>query len=106
MDGSYDSSFDLRMPHADTILWLDIPRRIAFPRVIRRIALSFGTVRPDMAPGCPERVDWDFLKFAWTFRRAHAAKYRLALATCAPHARVTMFQSSREAGAFLRNLSR
>jgi adenylate kinase family enzyme len=106
MDGGYNSSFDLRMPHADTILWLDIPRRIAFPRVLKRAGLGFGRVRADMAPGCPERFDWAFLKFAWTFRSAHAAKYRLALATYAPHARVMMFQSSREAGEFLGNLRR
>ena len=54
MDGGYDSTFHIRMPRADTILWLDLPRRIAFPRVLKRIALGYGRVRADAAPGCPE----------------------------------------------------
>jgi adenylate kinase family enzyme len=106
MDGGYRNSFHLRMPRADTILWLDLPRRIAFPRVVRRIALHFGRVRDDMAPGCPERFDWAFLKWAWTFKRAHAAKYRLALAAHAPHANVRVFARTREANSFLASLNR
>jgi hypothetical protein len=34
----------------------------------------------------PERLDLDFLKWAWTCNKVHAAKYRVALATLAPHA--------------------
>jgi adenylate kinase family enzyme len=94
------------MPRADTILWLDLPRRIAFPRVLKRMALYFGRVRDDAAPGCPERFDWPFLKWAWTFRRTHAAKYRLALAEHASHANVKVFAKAREVNSFLASLSR
>jgi adenylate kinase family enzyme len=105
MDGGYRNSFHLRMPRADTILWLDLPRRIAFPRVLKRMALYFGRVREDAAPGCPERFDMGFLKWAWTFRRTHAAKYRLALAAHASHARVTIFTGAREVNSFLASLN-
>ena len=27
---------------------------------------GFGRTRP---PGCPERVDWEFLRFAWSWNR-------------------------------------
>jgi len=106
MDGGYNSTFHIRMPRADTVLWLDLPRRVAFPRVVKRMALGLGRVREDLAPGCPERLDWTFLKWAWTFRRAHAAKYREALAEHAPHANVHVFTSSPGASRFLDNLSR
>jgi adenylate kinase family enzyme len=106
MDGGYRNTFHIRMPRADTILWLDLPRRIAFPRVLKRIALSFGRVRDDAAPGCPERLDWQFLAWAWTFERAHAAKYRQALAEHGGHANLHVFTSSPGAGRFLDNLSR
>ena len=33
---------------ADTILWFDLPRRVAFPRVLKRMALGYG--RPRAAP--------------------------------------------------------
>lgn len=104
MDGGYRNTFPIRMPRADTIVWLDLPRHIAFPRVLKRIVLGHGRVRVDLAPGCPERFDWAFLKWAWTFRRAHAAKYRQALAEYAPRADVHIFVRSREAERFLANL--
>ena len=104
MDGGYDSSFHIRMPRADTIIWLDIPRRIAFPRVLKRIAIGYGRTRADQAPGCPEWLDWEFLAFAWTFRHAHAAIYRQALAEHAAHATVHVFARNREAERFLQTL--
>jgi hypothetical protein len=59
-----------------------------------------------LAPECPGRIDLAFLRWAWTFKQAHAAKYRDALATHAPHAKVRVFASSREADRFLDSLSR
>lgn len=106
VDGGYNGSFYIRMPRADTVFWLDLPRRVAFPRVLKRMALGLGRVREDVAPGCPERFDLRFIKWAWTWRRAHAAKYRQALAEHASHATVKLFASSREADRFLLSLTR
>jgi adenylate kinase family enzyme len=105
VDGCYSDSFDLRMPRADLILWLDLPRRITLPRVLKRTMLNFGREREDLGPGCPDRLDFAFLKWAWTFRPAHAARFRLALAQYAPHANVTIFAGAREADRFLGELS-
>jgi len=104
MDGGYGNTFYIRMPKADTIVWLDLPRHVAFPRVLKRLAVGYGRVREDLAPDCPERVDCAFLKWAWTFRSAHAAKYRQALAEHASHAGVHIFVRSRAAERFLANL--
>ncbi len=65
-----------------------------------------GRVREDSAPGCPERFDFVFLKWAWTWQRAHAAKYRLALAEYAPHANLHIFAERREADRVLASLGR
>ena len=105
-EGGYSATFPIRMPRADTIIWLDLPRLVCFPRVLKRLILHYGRVRGDAAPGCPERLDLDFLKWAWTFNKVHAAKYRVALSTLAPHAHVLRFVSRREAEAFILNLSR
>ena len=61
MEGHFASTFDLRVPRAEAIVWLDLPRWIYFPRTFWRVAQSYGRVRPDMAPGCPERFDAGFL---------------------------------------------
>ncbi len=106
MDGGYSSSFHLRMPRADTNLWLDLPRRVYFPRVLKRMAINYGRQREDIGPGCPERFDFAFVKWAWTWQRTHPGKYRSALAEHAPHANVRVFASSREADNFLSCLGR
>ena len=65
IDGNYGGTFDLRMPRAELVIWLDFPRRIYFPRVLLRVLKNYGRVRPDLAPGCPEKFDFDFLRFVW-----------------------------------------
>ena len=105
MDGNYSNTFHLRIPRADTIIWLDLPRRICFPRVLKRMLLNLGRVREDVAPGCPERLDIAFLRWAWTFRRAHVEKYRVALNSVASHSSVVIIGSGREAEQFLHRLS-
>jgi adenylate kinase family enzyme len=52
---------------ADTVVFLDLPRSTCIGRVVRRIATTFGRVRPDMAPGCPEKLDWEFLRYVWDY---------------------------------------
>src|SRR4029453_17629537 len=61
MGGNYRGTFATRVPRAAAIVWLDLPRRIFFPRAVWRIAKSYGRVRPDLPPGCPEQIDLEFL---------------------------------------------
>jgi len=69
MDGNYGSSLERRLESADAVVFLDLPRRICMWRVLMRIATTLGRRRPDSAPGCVERVDWEFLRWVWRFRR-------------------------------------
>ncbi|QCI69526.1 AAA family ATPase [Phreatobacter stygius] len=76
IDGNYVShgAGQLRRSRADSILWFDLPRLACLSGVIRRIAASHGQVRPEMAPGCPERVDLTFLRYVWTYRQQQRPK--------------------------------
>ena len=82
-DGNYSRTLDLRIQAADTIIYLDFPRYLCLWRIFKRYfgARSLasyadagshqqyrGTTRPDMAQGCPERLNWDFLVYVWQFR--------------------------------------
>jgi hypothetical protein len=42
--------------------------------IMRRIAGSHGKVRPEMAEGCPERIDFEFFRYVWTYRRQQRPK--------------------------------
>lgn len=69
IDGNYvRHAGELRRARADTVIWFDLPRWICLFRVLSRIARTYGTVRSDMAAGCPEQFDLEFLHYIWTFR--------------------------------------
>ncbi|MDR2656071.1 MAG: topology modulation protein [Oscillospiraceae bacterium] len=67
VEGNYAGTLDLRLPRADTVVFFDYSRRLCLWRVIKRVAATLGRVRPDMADGCPERIDFEFLKYTWDF---------------------------------------
>lgn len=93
IDGNYSATWDLRMPRADTILWLDLPRRVCMWRVFRRSLTLYGKVRADLAPGCPERFDAEFFRYVWTFKAAHEEKTMDALRRHGRHARIIRLRS-------------
>jgi adenylate kinase family enzyme len=69
MDGNYHRSLPERLKRADAAVFLDLPPWVCRLRILERIATSYGRVRADMAEGCPEQVDWEFLHWVWTWHR-------------------------------------
>src|SRR5438477_11394648 len=59
MDGNFISrgAGELRRSLADTVIWFDLPRYTCMTGILIRIATSYGRVRSEMAPGCPEQID-------------------------------------------------
>ncbi len=76
MDGNYtrNGAGELRRARADTIVWFDLPRWVCMLSIIHRSAASYGKVRPEMAPGCPEKFDWEFWRYVWTYRATQRPK--------------------------------
>jgi adenylate kinase family enzyme len=75
IDGNYSNAhygpvIADRLARAGRIIFLDLPRRVTMPRILRRVAHYHGRQRPDSAAGCPERLDWAFLGYCWQWRRA------------------------------------
>jgi adenylate kinase family enzyme len=101
MDGNYSSTFDLRMPRADAVIWLDQLHWICFARVLWRIAPSYGQAREDMAPGCPEQIDLEFLRYVWTFPKKGRHRIVVAFARYDAMSRTAILRSDCEAQAFL-----
>lgn len=70
MDGTGTSSFHLRMPRTDVVLWIRLPRRQCLIGLASRVMRSYGRVREDMAQGCPEQwPDREFLGYIWNFEQ-------------------------------------
>lgn len=64
-DGNYFSTLAWRASVADTVVFLDVPRRVCLARAVRRALTTRH--RPDMADGCRERIDPGFLRWIWRF---------------------------------------
>lgn len=100
-DGDFGSSFDVRLPRADTVVWLDLPVWLCLYRAIRRAMTYRQGGRPDMAEGCRETIDLKFYGYILTFNRRRRRRIEDALAEHGAHARLVRLTSDREIAAFL-----
>lgn len=67
MDGNYRSTMDIRLPQADTVIWLDFPPAVCFYRLCKR---RLKNNRADKLDGCRERVTFELLRWVlWKFPR-------------------------------------
>lgn len=67
IDGNYGGTLDLRIEAADTIIFLDRSRFVCIYQILKRVKKYNGSSRPDMQDDCPEKLDFDFLKWVWNF---------------------------------------
>lgn len=104
MDGNYGGTLDRRMSACDTVIFLDLPRRLCLWRVLRRRIEHRGTVRDDMGPGCPERLTLDFLAWIWNYRRRKRPGVLRRLSELGPGQRSVVLTSPREVERFLESM--
>jgi adenylate kinase family enzyme len=102
IDGNYLShGGEERLARADTICWFDLPTATCLWGVLRRTFASYGRVRAEMAPGCPERFDAAFYRYVWTYRRIQRPRMIAWLDGLRAGQRLVTFASRAEARAFL-----
>jgi adenylate kinase family enzyme len=99
MDGNYASTFDLRVPRATSIVWLDLPRWQCGLSVLWRVARNYGRIRPDLGPGCIERFDGSFMRWIWSYPRAMRPRTARMLERLRPDQRVYVLRSRSEISA-------
>lgn len=68
IEGNYSQTLPSRLAQSTHVIFLDYPRPLYVYRVVKRLLSTYGKVREDMAPGCPERIDIAFLKYVWAFK--------------------------------------
>ena len=74
IDGEYSRTLKTRLSYCDTVIFLDYSRFVCLTGVLKRILTGYGKTRPDMGEGCPERFDWEFLKYVWNFNKNNRQK--------------------------------
>ena len=101
MDGNYTRSLPLRMEVADTIVFLDYHRLVCLWRCLGRFLRYRGSNRPELAPGCYEKLDWEFLKWIWNYPRDARPKVLDALESRGGEKRIFRLGNDKEVTAFL-----
>lgn len=79
IDGNYGRTLPLRLTRADTVVDLDLPRWQCVLGVFRRAVMNRGRTRSDMAPGCPEQLNWEFVLYTCRFRGGGRRRIEQAL---------------------------
>jgi adenylate kinase family enzyme len=93
MDGNYASTFDIRVPRATAVVWLDLPRWQCALSVLWRVARNYGRPRPDLGTAGPERFDWSFMRWIWSYPEKMRSKTIRMLERLRPDQRVYVLHS-------------
>jgi adenylate kinase family enzyme len=102
VDGNFTGRVaDLTLGRADTIVWIDQPRRVCLWRAVWRAISQQGRTRADMAPGCNEKFDLNFYAYVWNWGRDTRPKVEAAIARYAPNIPLIRLRSDAEIAAFL-----
>ena len=101
IDGNFGGTMEIRLAAADTVVLLDFPRTLCMYRAIRRAVTYQNRTRPDMGPGCTEKVDIEFIRWIWQFPGKTLATIEERLAKLGPDAELVRLHSPNEVEAFL-----
>lgn len=100
IDGNYNRTLELRMAKCDTIIYLDFSRWQCLTGWLKRLITHWGKARPDMAPGCNEWFDPEFVKWLWNYSRDNRQRNYDLIARY-PHANAVILKNRRQVRKFL-----
>ncbi|MGB5013194.1 MAG: DNA topology modulation protein [Pyrinomonadaceae bacterium] len=101
MDGNFGGTRTIRVKACDTVILLDLPRSTCTFRVLKRRWKYRGRNRPEMAVGCPEKIDLKFLLWVWNFPKKKKPGI-LAEFEHFPNKEIVILRSDREVEEFLK----
>jgi adenylate kinase family enzyme len=104
IDGNYGSTLGIRLAAADVVVYLDYSRWTCLWGVLKRRIMYAGRSRPDMAEGCPEKVDWEFVRWVWQFPAIGKPTIEAKLAKLPPGKAVIRLRSRAETARWLAGL--
>jgi adenylate kinase family enzyme len=101
MDGNHGGTIEMLVNAADTVVLLDLPRTLCVYRVVKRWLTYSSGSRPDIAEGCDERFDLEFLKWIWNYPRRSLPKIESVLAKAGNEKKVIRLRSRKDVSNFI-----
>ena len=99
MDGNYQSTAQIRLRAADTIIFLDTPTHRRLLRLVARRLRRTGPARPDVVGS--ERLNWQFLRYVATFNGLRRQQMLDTFEAHAHHATVAILRRKADIDALL-----
>ncbi|WP_225742936.1 hypothetical protein [Marinilactibacillus sp. Marseille-P9653] len=107
IEGNYGITLPSRLSKSTHVFFLDYPRRIYAHRVLKRLIRTYGKVREDMAPGCPERIDLPFLKYVWNFKTQRRERlFKLVQSGLPIDCKLIVFKHPKECEQYLKDIEK
>ena len=106
MDGNYPASLDKRLEFADAVVFIDLNRLLCIWRCVKRFLIYRGENRPELAPGCYEKIDLEFLMWIWDYPRTVKPVVMEALERKTGDLKVTILDSDRSVRSYLNRIAR
>jgi adenylate kinase family enzyme len=106
VSGNYTAHVrELLWPRADALVWLDLPRRVSFRRVVVRTVGDLFR-RRELFPGCPQTLAAPFsnhlFHIAWRQPAKYAARYETYLdEPASAHLKVSRLRTPRQVAEWL-----
>lgn len=104
IDGNYQSTLEIRLEAADTIIFLDMPRALCLYRVLKRRLRYHNRSRPDMQKDCKEKIDLQFLRWIWDFPSKKRPQMQQKLGDLTMDKQIITLRSPKEVKRFLANI--
>lgn len=100
-DGNYGATMDIRLDHADTIIFVNLSRFVCTYRILKRWFTYRNKTRPDMGKDCKERISFTFLKFVWTYPKKKKPMIMKKLKSLPKEKKIVILNSRRDVERFL-----
>jgi adenylate kinase family enzyme len=104
IDGNFSGTLEQRLRECDTIIFLDRPRWVCLWRVLKRWIMYRNRSRPDMAVGCEEKLDMEFLHWIWTYPKRSKPKIARMLSDSSTTKKIIWIKSQKEEEEFLSSM--
>jgi len=107
MDGNYNSTLEIRINRADTVIYFDFPRIVCIWNVILRTIKGrlFRLKRDDIANDCKEKFDLAFFQWIWSYNKNNKQRYLKLLNSLKKEKEIVIFNKYSDSNKFLKKLN-
>ncbi|AIF42647.1 DNA topology modulation protein [Virgibacillus sp. SK37] len=104
IDGNYSSTMDIRLQHADTVIFLHYKTSVCLYGIVKRRIQFHNKTRPDMGENCKEKLDWEFFQWVRDYNKTKAPAVYDRLSKLEEGKNIYVFKKRKDLNRFLRSV--